>query len=221
MFITYQQTSEQSYLLNYGEDINIITNKKVISHFRYLIKNKFEYIFNVVPSFNKLLIVFDINFKEDVEILIQNLKLIKEHDEIHSIQHLISICYDEEYALDYKNVEVAFSIDFDEFINLHSSTIFNVFMIGFMPGLPFLGLLNINKSLPRLENPRVSIPAGSVGVVDKLSVIYPNQSSGGWNLIGRTTFNLFNKNNNTTILNPGDTVKFQNVSKKEFIKNEK
>ena len=221
MFITYQQTSEQSYLLNYGEEINIITNKKVISHFKYLIKNKFEYIFNVVPSFNKLLIVFDTKFKKDVEILIQNLKLFEEHDEINSIQHLIPICYDEEYALDYKNVENAFSIDFDEFINLHSSTIFNVFMIGFMPGLPFLGLLNINKSLPRLENPRISIPAGSVGVVDKLSVIYPNQSSGGWNLIGKTTFNLFNKNINKPILNPGDTVKIQNVSKKEFIKNEK
>ena len=173
MFITYQQTSEQSYLLNYGEDINIITNKKVISHFKYLIKNKFEYILNVVPSFNKLLIVFDTNFKQDVEILIQNLKIIEEVDENSSIQHLISICYDEEYSLDYKNVENAFSIDFDEFINLHSSTIFNVFMIGFMPGLPFLGLLNINQSLPRLENPRISIPAGSVGVVDKLSVIYP------------------------------------------------
>ena len=221
MFITYQQTSEQSYLLNYGEDINIITNKKVISHFNYLIKNKFKYIFNVVPSFNKLLIVFDINFKEDVEILIQNLKFIEEYDEINSIQHLISVCYDEEYALDYKNIENAFSIDFDEFINLHSSAILNVFMIGFMPGLPFLGLLNINQSLPRLENPRISIPAGSVGVVDKLSVIYPNQSSGGWNLVGRTTFNLFNKNSNTTILNPGDTVKFQHISKKEFIKNEK
>ena len=221
MFITYQQTSEQSYLLNYGEDINIITNKKVISHFNYLMKNKFKYIFNVVPSFNKLLIVFDINFKKDVEILIQNLKLIDENDEIKSTQHLISVCYDEEYALDYKNVENAFSIDFDEFINLHSSAILNVFMIGFMPGLPFLGLLNINQSLPRLENPRISIPAGSVGVVDKLSVIYPNQSSGGWNLVGRTTFNLFNKNTNKTIISPGDTVKFQNISKKDFIKNDK
>ncbi len=221
MFITYQQTSEQSYLLNYGEDINIITNRKVISHFRYLIKNKFEYIFNVVPSFNKLLIVFDTNFKEEVEILIQKLKIIDEYDKIDSIQHLISICYDEEYALDYKNVENAFSIDFNEFINLHSSTIFNVFMIGFMPGLPFLGLLNINKSLPRLEKPRISIPAGSVGVVDKLSVIYPNQSSGGWNVVGRTTFNLFNKNTKKTIISPGDTVKFQNISKKDFIKNEK
>ncbi len=221
MFITYQQTSEQSYLLNYGEDINIITNKKVISHFKYLIKNKFEYIFNVVPSFNKLLIVYDTNFKEDVEILIKNLKLIKEYNEINSTQHLIPICYDEEYALDYKNVENAFSINFDKFINLHSSTNFNVFMIGFMPGLPFLGLLNIHKSLPRLENPRISVPAGSVGVVDNLSVIYPNQSSGGWNLIGRTTFNLFNKNTNTPVLNPGDTVKFQNITKNEFIKNKK
>ena len=108
---------------------------------------------NVVPSFNKLLIVFDIEFKKDIEILIKKLKSIKDYDEIDSIQHLISICYDEEYALDYKNVENAFSMDFDEFINFHSSTIFNVFMIGFMPGLPFLGLLNVNKSLPRLENP--------------------------------------------------------------------
>ena len=221
MFITYQQTSEQSYLLNYGEDINIITNQKVISHFKYLMKNKFKYIFNVVPSLNKLLIVFDINFREDVKILIQNLKLIEEDYDIKSNQHLISICYDEEYALDYKKVENAFNISFDEFINLHSSAILNVFMIGFMPGLPFLGLLDINQSLPRLENPRISIPAGSVGVVDKLSVIYPNQSSGGWNLVGRTAFNLFNKNSNTTILNPGDTVKFLNISKKEFIKNEK
>jgi len=221
MFITYQQTSEQSYLLNYGEDININTNKKVISHFKYLINNKFEYIFNVVPSFNKLLIVYDINFKKDVENLIQNLKLIDNDYKIESIQHLIPMCYDEEYALDYKKIENAFSMNFDEFIKLHSSNIFNVFMLGFMPGLPFLGLLDINKSLPRLESPRISIPIGSVGVVDKLSVIYPNKSSGGWNLIGKSKFNLFNKKSNTPILNPGDTVKFQNISKKEFFKNDK
>ena len=93
-------------------------------------------------------------------------------------------------------------------------------MLGFMPGLPFLGLLNINKSLPRLDSPRILIPAGSVGVVDKLSVIYPNQSSGGWNIIGRTNFKLFNEINNKPIIKPGDTVKFQIVSKKEFIKND-
>ena len=96
MFITYQQTSEQSYLLNYGEDINIITNKKVISHFKYLIKNKFEYIFNVVPSFNKLLIVYDVNFKKDVEELIHNLKIMHDFYELDSSfleEYMITLDY--------------------------------------------------------------------------------------------------------------------------------
>ena len=221
MFITYQQTSEQSYLLDYGQDININTNKKVISHFKYLMNNKFEYILNVVPSFNKLLIVYDINFKKNVENLIQKLRELEVNYFTQSTQYMIPICYDEEYALDIKKVEDAYFMNFDEFIKLHSSNIFHIFMIGFMPGLPFLGLLNINKPLPRLENPRISIPIGSVGVVDKLTVIYPNQSSGGWNLIGRTKFKLFNKKNNTSILDPGDTVKFESITKKEFIKYEK
>ena len=64
MFITYQQTSEQSFLLDYGQDIDINTNKKVISHFKFLVNNKFKYISNVIPSYNKLLIVYDINFWE-------------------------------------------------------------------------------------------------------------------------------------------------------------
>ena len=80
MFITYEQTSEQSYLLDYGEDINFITNKKVISHFKYLLKKNYKYILNVVPSFNKLLIVFDIEFKKDIEILIKKLKSIKDYE---------------------------------------------------------------------------------------------------------------------------------------------
>ncbi len=221
MFITYQQTSEQSYLLNYGEEINIDTNIKVLYHFEYLINKKFEYIYNVVPSFNKLLIEYDINFKKNVVDLIEKLKQINGYHVKKSNQYLIPICYDEEYALDYKRVENSFSMNFDDFVNFHSSNIFHIFMLGFMPGLPFLGLLNINKSLPRLDSPRISIPAGSVGVVDKLTVIYPNKSSGGWNIIGRTNFKLFNEINNEPITNPGDTVKFKAISKKEFNKNDK
>ena len=221
MFITYQQTSEQSYLLNYGDQINIETNKKVISHFKYIQNNKFKYIYNVVPSFNKLLIIYDIDFKKKVEGLINKLRLIDNQNEKKPSQYLIPICYDEEYALDYKKVEKAFSIDFNNFIKLHSSNTFHIFMLGFMPGLPFLGLLDIDKSLPRLESPRISIPKGSVGVVDKLTVIYPNKSSGGWNIVGRTNFKLFNRNTNKQILNPGDIVKFTCISKTEFIKNDK
>ena len=64
MFITYQQTSEQSFLLDYGNQIDINTNKKVISHFNYILKNKYEFIINIVPSFNKLLILFNYRDKK-------------------------------------------------------------------------------------------------------------------------------------------------------------
>ena len=116
MFSTYKQTSEQSYLLDYGNSIDILSNKKVITHFKYIIKNKFTFVNNVVPSFNKILISFNPKNKTKVLNLINNLKLIDEINKIESTLHTIPICYDEEYAIDYKKVEKAFSLSFDEFI---------------------------------------------------------------------------------------------------------
>jgi len=220
MFNTYIQTSEQSYLLDYGNKIDINTNKKVISHFNYIYKKKFFFIKNITPSFNKILIHFDPNNKKNVINLINKLKLISILDDIHSSKHIIQICYDEEFALDYKKIEKVFSLTFDEFTIKHSSQNYHIFMIGFMPGLPFLGLLNTKKLLPRLENPRLSVPKGSVGIVDNLSVIYPNDSPGGWNIIGKTKFKLFDSNKNISLLNPGDSVVFEIVTKKIFNKND-
>ena len=85
-------------------------------------------------------------------------------------------------------------------------------MIGFMPGLPFLGLLNTKIKIPRLENPRLNVPKGSLGIVDNLSVIYPNKSPGGWNIIGKTNYKLFNNKKNISIIKPGDVVKFNKVN---------
>ena len=90
-------------------------------------------------------------------------------------------------------------------------------MIGFLPGLPFLGKMKHNIKIPRIESPRFNVNSGSIGIVDNLCVIYPNNSPGGWNIIGKTKVKLFhlNKINNSTIL-PGDKVKFIQISKKEF-----
>ena len=75
-------------------------------------------------------------------------------------------------------------------------------MIGFMPGLPFMGNLDKQLSVPRKLTPRVHVPSGSVGIVDNLCVIYPNQSPGGWNIIGRTPQRMFDKNKkNPTFVN--------------------
>ena len=91
-------------------------------------------------------------------------------------------------------------------------------MIGFVPGHPFMGDLDSKLFLNRLKTPRVRIPAGSVGIVEKFCNIYPYESPGGWNIIGKTPTKLFNKkdSNKPCLLSPGDTVRFKSISKKEF-----
>ena len=91
-------------------------------------------------------------------------------------------------------------------------------MIGFLPGLPFLGKMNIDYKIQRKFSPRLKVPSGSVGIVENLCVIYPNDSPGGWNVIGKTKKRLFNlnKKNYSTIL-PGDQVQFKRISKKVFL----
>ncbi len=91
-------------------------------------------------------------------------------------------------------IEKNSKLNFDSFIKLHLQTEFHVFMIGFLPGLPFLGKMKINSSIPRRLSPRLQVPSGSVGIVNNLCVIYPNDSPGGWNIIGKTKKKLFNFN---------------------------
>jgi KipI family sensor histidine kinase inhibitor len=91
-------------------------------------------------------------------------------------------------------------------------------MVGFIPGHPFMGDLNSKLFLNRLKTPRVKIHPGSVGIVEKFCNIYPYESPGGWNIIGRTPTKLFNTkdNSNPCLLSPGDFVKFKSISKEEF-----
>ena len=104
----------------------------------------------------------------------------------------IQICYDEEFALDIQRLEEKTKLSFKEIVDEHLNTDFFVYMIGFVPGQPFLGDLNKNLYHDRLDTPRVKINKGSVGIVEKFCTIYTFESPGGWNIIGRTPLNLFN-----------------------------
>ncbi len=214
MFINFSQISERAYLLDYGNGIDISTNTKVLNHFNYIKSLNLKYINNIVPSFNKLLIQYDPIKKKHIIKLINKLKKINKKFTNAIKVHNIEICYDDEYALDYKRIEEYTKLDFDTFIKNHTKTNFHVFMIGFLPGLPFLGKMNHEIQIPRLETPRLNVISGSVGIVDNLCVIYPNNSPGGWNIIGRTKFKLFNpKNKNNLTILPGDKVKFLKIPK--------
>ena len=209
---------------DFGDEVNKKTNKEVIKLFNFIqesvITKKIEGILNYTPSYNKLIINFELGKIKSKEIIefIKNSDYSKTTISEKSKVVEIPICYDEEYALDIKRLEEKTKLSFKEIVNEHLNTDFFVYMIGFVPGQPFLGDLNKKLYHDRLDTPRIKINKGSVGIVEKFCTIYTFESPGGWNIIGKTPLDLFNINKqNTSLLSPGDTVKFKSIIKRDLL----
>tara|TARA_X000000368_G_scaffold418507_1_gene418473 strand:+ start:525 stop:1214 length:690 start_codon:yes stop_codon:yes gene_type:complete len=209
---------------DFGEEVNKETNKQVIKLFNFMQDSieskKIKGILNCTPSYNKLIINFDLNeikSKEVIEFIkISDFSKITLSEKNKLIE--IPICYDEEFALDIKRLEEKTKLSFKEIQNEHLNTKFFVYMIGFIPGHPFMGDLDKKFETNRLETPRVKLPRGSVGIVEKFCNIYPFESPGGWNIVGKTPLQLFNINKKiTSLLSPGDTVIFKSITKKDLL----
>ena len=129
----------------------------------------------------------------------------------------IPVCYDEEFALDLDRVANHTSLTPDAIVMLHSSAEYTVACIGFMPGFPFLTGLPQQLRVPRLESPRTKVSAGSVAIANAQAGVYPLESPGGWNVLGRTPLQLFRVNENPpTLLRPGDCVQFRRITRAQF-----
>ena len=132
----------------------------------------------------------------------------------------IPVCYDgEEFAPDLEEVAKFTGLSKEEVIALHSSKDYLIYMLGFLPGFPYLGGMDERLETARLETPRTKIPAGSVAIGGKQTGLYPSDSPGGWRIIGRTPFKAFDPSRNPACLyEAGDKIRFLPVSRKEFEK---
>jgi inhibitor of KinA len=125
----------------------------------------------------------------------------------------LPVAYGGGFGPDLDGVAAACGLTPDEVVRLHADTEFTAYLLGFMPGFAFMGLLPPVLQLPRRTEPRVRVPAGSVATANRLSVIYPWESPGGWHLLGRCPVPLFDAGSATpTLLAPGDRVRFEPVS---------
>ncbi|MBT1704383.1 5-oxoprolinase subunit PxpB [Chryseosolibacter indicus] len=130
----------------------------------------------------------------------------------------IPVCYNESFGLDLKTIASSKKLSVEEVIELHTTTTYHVFMIGFLPGFPYMASINEKLVMPRKTKPRQQIPAGSVGIAGLQTGIYPVISPGGWQILGRTPLSLFSKEkDNPVLLRPGDDVQFYPITKDEFI----
>ncbi len=129
----------------------------------------------------------------------------------------IPACYDGDHAPDIEGVALRTGLDAEAVIGLHAGARYHVYMIGFVPGFPYMGELAPALQLPRQTEPRVRVPPGSIAIATGLTAIYPLESPGGWHLIGRTPIRLFDlQRPKPSLLAPGDVVAFERVSPAEF-----
>ena len=177
---------------DFGREVNQEINSEVIKYFKSIKEKKIEGITNLTPSYNKLIISFDLkltNFN-NLKKIIENLELNK-IEKTESNKITIPICCDKEFALDIKRLEKKFNISKTKIYEKFFSKEYFCYMTGFIAGLPFLGDLDQSLKSKRLETPRVKIPKGSVGLAEQFCNIYTFESPGGWNIIGNSPVNIF------------------------------
>lgn len=128
----------------------------------------------------------------------------------------IPVCYEGALAPDIEAVSESTGLAVDEVVRRHTAVRYHVYMLGFLPGYPYMGDLPEALRLPRRENPRIKVPAGSVAIATGLTAVYTYESPGGWHLIGRTPISFFDLGGSPpALLRPGDAVEFEPVGRAE------
>jgi inhibitor of KinA len=220
--------SDTAATIDFGNVVDEEINKKVIDLFDHLNLFPLAGMVEVIPAYSSLTIYFDfVLLRKKIP---QSLKV---HDWILQALHTllpgdfahvpieknlvrIPVCYEDEYGIDLDRIAENKNISTDDIIRLHSSKQYRVYMLGFLPGFAYMGEVEEKIAIPRKREPQ-SIRAGSVGIAGKQTGIYPMDSPGGWQIIGRTPFKMFDKDKTgLCLLKAGDYVEFYPIAKNEF-----
>ena len=204
---------------DFGDEVNKEINSDVIKYFNSIKENKIKGVNNLTPSYNKLIISYDLkvtNFRE-IKQEIEKLSLSEDTKTIGKNLE-IPVCCDVSFSLDIERLEKKLSIKRDQILENFFNKEFFCYMTGFIAGMPFLGDLDEQMRAQRLETPRVKVPKGSVGMTEQFTNIYTFESPGGWNIIGNTPLEVFDSSKETepNLINPGDTIKFKQITLEEY-----
>ena len=213
--------SVDSIIIYFGDVISKENSNQVKSAYKVLKDLNSPYLIEIIPSYNSILVTYDI-FKytfEDIQVYLNDLlKNIQIENKNDSEIITVDVYYGEEVGLDLQRVATKANISIQEVIEIHSAKLYYVYAIGFLPGFAYMASVNEKIITPRLSTPRKKIPKGSVAIADNQTAIYPQNSPGGWNILGKTTFELFDKS--LEALSPitiESKIKFNPISKDEFL----
>lgn len=219
----YLLAGDKSIVVEFGDLISEEINKKVVSLMEAIENSAInDFIDEMIPTYRSLMINYN-PLKIDFDSLLKEVKLleknIKSSGAIKKNIIEIPVLYGGEYGPDIENVAKHNNLSIEEVIKIHIEKEYLIYMLGFTPGFPYLGGMDERIETPRLKIPRTKIPGGSVGIASKQTGVYPIDSPGGWQLIGRTPLKLYDPDKESPILlKAGNYIKFIPITKEEFDK---
>jgi inhibitor of KinA len=227
---------DSGILVNLGDSVDLETHHKVRVFTEYLEKHPFEGMVECIPAFTSVTVFYDSVrlFLKQTKPTMQDAdspydlvaKIIRSilgrlDESVLAEPRVIEIpvCYGGEFGVDLDHVASINGLTADNVINIHASGDYLVYMVGFAPGFPYLGGMSARIAAPRKQTPRLSIPAGTVGIAGEQTGVYPIETPGGWNLIGRTPRSLFlPKQRPPTLIEAGNIVRFYPITHKEYVR---
>jgi inhibitor of KinA len=219
---------DAALIIDFGNVIDESINKLVHAIFYQLQKGPIPGVIESVPAYCSLTIYYDVLFIRKkingpataFEWISEKIKEYLSRDRIEVEDNgtfiRIPVCYESDYGTDLNFIAMQNKIPAEEIIHLHVSTTYRVYMLGFLPGFAYMGMVDEKIATPRKQFP-APVEAGSIGIAGRQTGIYPLNSPGGWQIIGRTPLKLFDKEqNDPTLFKTGDTVQFYSITKDEF-----
>jgi inhibitor of KinA len=218
--VEFKPASDQSVLVYFGREVTLDAHRQIRKLLHLVESEPIRGVRNLHPAYCSLLVEFDAlqtGHRELRAVLRRYVRRATALELPDPPEVSVPTCYGGEFGPDLEDVAELHGMTPAEVVALHSSVVYVVYFLGFVPGFAYLGILPEALVTPRLATPRPSVPPGSVGIADHQTGIYPLSSPGGWRLIGRTPIAMFRPDRESmSYLQIGDRVRFTSVSVPEF-----
>jgi inhibitor of KinA len=221
--------SDSALLIEFGNEIDDTVSDAVMNAYHLLRQQAFDGIVDIIPAYSSIAVMYDVSLlhmlamDQSVFDFVSTFvnRVLKNNTEFERpAQRLlrIPVCYAETFAPDITMMAKEKGISKQEIIERHTTVCYRVCMNGFLPGFAYMGTVDDVIATPRKKEPRLEVHAGSVGIAGSQTGIYPFNSPGGWQIIGRTPLRIFNKGNQQVpaYFTPGDAVLFYSITEDEF-----
>ena len=215
-----RSVGDSALAIVFEERIDPMINARVAAVTARLDALRLNAVLDVVPTYRSVTVYYDPLMVTDTSLKARLAQILNHHPRSHRTRTRIvdiPVCYDEEFGIDLRSIGDIAGLTRSRIVELHTSRVYRVYMLGFLPGFPYMAEVPAALAMPRLTTPRRSVPAGSVGIADAQTGIYPMESPGGWRIIGRTPMQIYDPGRRRPfLLAAGDRVRFRPIDRKQF-----